>query len=799
MTLNILSTLKLSSLCLCASLLVDSQVLAQIEDATISELVEQLSSDEVDTRRDAAYELVRRRDTSTQVIEAFANAVDDRDDQVQFQALLGLARAGKSSAPAIDALLAQLRDRSPQIRYRASDALGKIGLAAVDALVAKWSDASTTERVGLADALTQIANGVDSGTPWDLDPAFLMQGVDDSDETLQSSASEAIVAIASASSQIDITATLIRLAEHKHEAVRLVAVKSMLDSKQINSELVQQLEKALQDSSAQIREAAVLATSKLDLAPTSKQQLIAEAITDEVYMVRAAAIAVIGKAGLLSEDFGTELLTSMRQSEDREILNSFLAAFERIGPAAAPLMPQLVDIATDKNLPPERSAQTIASFGKDSIVELIQLLESRPEIEPIASRCLILAGDSAREALIAGLNSQLPVVRASCVSALGTVNPIDDQLFGTLIERQEDSEPEVRAALLTALANANHSGALSPQALSQLASIGQASSDDDSEAVRVAAAANMFLLKLDSASKTSMLAKLLKDESARVREGLLNALAEEVETLSSNLSAVTNSTKDPQPSVRAAAYHCLGQLEQEQVDETIASTIQQGLTDESMEVRARATETLTELESITDEAVQIIANNLADDADLTLASLAALKLAGEKADEFAPSVANLIQHELESLRLAAIETLPEIQSDEDALVGQLSDALQDSAWEVRRSAAVALGKLGKRSMSAVPALMKMISNPDDEDFATSTIRTIDAAPDDSVDLLIDYIDSKDDRTRQYAVFLLGKLGSVAEKALPKLESLLKDDKRISSRDRRYLQRAIESIRNPQEG
>src|SRR6056297_2638619 len=79
---------------------------AQISDVSTAELVQQLADSDKDRRRDAAYELVRRQEVSEAVVAAFAKAVSDEDNQVRFQSLLGLSRAGQAAAPAIPNLIA---------------------------------------------------------------------------------------------------------------------------------------------------------------------------------------------------------------------------------------------------------------------------------------------------------------------------------------------------------------------------------------------------------------------------------------------------------------------------------------------------------------------------------------------------------------------------------------------------------------------------------------------------------------------------------------------------------------------
>ena len=137
----------------------------QIQDKSTAELVQQLDESNLDQRRDAVYELVRRRATEREVILALAELVDDRDEQIRFQALMGLARAGEQAEPAIESLLECLTNRDDQIRYRASVALGKVGIAAVPKLLEAWTKSSSQEKVGIASGLSLMGPKADDALP----------------------------------------------------------------------------------------------------------------------------------------------------------------------------------------------------------------------------------------------------------------------------------------------------------------------------------------------------------------------------------------------------------------------------------------------------------------------------------------------------------------------------------------------------------------------------------------------------------------------------------------------------------
>jgi HEAT repeat protein len=119
-------------------------------------------------------------------------------------------------------------------------------------------------------------------------------------------------------------------------------------------------------------------------------------------------------------------------------------------------------------------------------------------------------------------------------------------------------------------------------------------------------------------------------------------------------------------------------------------------------------------------------------------------------------------------------------------------ALDDSEWSVRRDAAVALGRFGSEARAAVPKLFRMLDREEDQDAARGALREIDDADADAVPVLIEGLESEDRRRRYYAVSLLRKIGPPAKQALPALERIAEDDR--SGRMRDFVQRAIDSIR-----
>lgn len=98
---------------------------------------------------------------------------------------------------------------------------------------------------------------------------------------------------------------------------------------------------------------------------------------------------------------------------------------------------------------------------------------------------------------------------------------------------------------------------------------------------------------------------------------------------------------------------------------------------------------------------------------------------------------------------------------------------------------VSIGELGEQAKSAVPALFRLLPIPDDTNFAKEALRAINAAGPEAVPVLLEAVESSDDRQRYYSLYLLAKVRPRAEAAFPLLKRLLEET------DSRGLKRAYE--------
>ncbi len=729
-----------------------ASALAQVRDASVEELIKQIDSKEVESRRDAVYELVRRGDTSDAVIAALGNATGDEDSQIRVQALTGLARAGKKSEAVIPQLIKCLSNRDDQVRFRAAAALGAVGTASIAPVAEQWEKGSTDSKIASAQALAIIGADANSTIP------LLTAGLEGNDN-LPRYVAEALVAISPQDES-----TMLRIAEHANAAARKVGISALAALGSPSEAAIKKLQAAASDSEPKIRETAIVAVSKSSLPMEEKSVLIEAALVDAEASVRAAAIVAMRKAKLPGAEFAQRIATRLTSTEG-DAANTLVKAIGGLGREAAGTLPMLLQLlgrdVIDRNL----VSQSLANFGAPVVPDLLAAIEKQPENEPELSRALALIGEPAVESLVRGMSSKVELIRIAATRAIGGIRPMNRALLEQLVRAVADDSAEVREIAVLSLVSAENEADFAKETLLK-------ATEDAESKVRAAAIASLATFKYNEDQMQAALERGLSDQVADVRAATLRALSEMPKLLKSRLPQLVALVGDVDSSVRKMAIETLGKLDKKNAEESVVKACAQALGDDVYLVRIAATETVKTLGISDDSVLQALSNNLIDDLPLLRVTLEAISGFGEKAASLIPAVSQLAAHEKAELRVAALGALAAIEKNHEQLTGRLMEALDDKEWDVRRTAGVALGKIGPDAKQAVPKLFKLLENDEDRDFASGALKEINTAPVEAIPLLIAKLDSEERRTAFYAVSLLGRIGPPAIEALPKLEAML---------------------------
>lgn len=822
---------------------VSAQVVA---DKSLAQLIEQLDDPNVNARRDAAYELVRRGETKREVIEAFARATRDKDIQVQFQCLYGLALAGPAAEPALPSLLERMDDRNDQIRFRAADAVGKIGAVAIPRLLESWPSGSTRFRISaaqafeimgpdarpalpvllaLVDETAEHPPAADAGNPVESRGRGRNrqrgegqrgegQRVGGPDAGATSYAAAAIVAIEP--TQVE---ALLRIADHWHVGTRTLGISALAALPAPDAQVLERLRQTAADAEPKIRELSVVVLAKSALPTADKEALLETALTDPAASVRAAANVALRRARLNGTTFAERLAARLAEA-DRDRAISVLQGLSACGPNARTGLPQIVaaidrlglapsgpvagpvaesgDESADGSdqttsdadgsagdgvepatqpvgLPHEAVVAVLAGLGPAAVGDLLEVVRQQAALEPVVAAALTRVGQPAIEPLLAGTHNDNPTIRIVSVRALGDMQPLAAASLQRLIEVIGDENLAVRTAAAMALTRAAATNSAAQEAV-------LTAMQDPSPTVRAVAVAALGENGFNREQRRDGFRRALRDPDPQVRAAGLTAIAKVPGQMQRNAAAILEQTADADTAVRLAAFAAVANVSKESLDngqfaaaDEVRSAVQRGLQDAEVAVRIAATSVIPKLELYDQATLDVLGQNLNGGRELIVATLEVLPKFTGDTDAIVARLQPLLGHELSEVRIAAVTAMAAADRQPLRLTQALVPMLEDREWVVRRIAGQNLGRQGSVAVSAVPKLFELLGRHEDKDYAAESLRQIDAAPIEALRLLIDHLDSEDRRKAFYAVTLLGKLGPAAAEALPKLEAILQAD------------------------
>jgi vesicle coat complex subunit len=128
-----------------------------------------------------------------------------------------------------------------------------------------------------------------------------------------------------------------------------------------------------------------------------------------------------------------------------------------------------------------------------------------------------------------------------------------------------------------------------------------------------------------------------------------------------------------------------------------------------------------------------------------------------------------------------------------AVLGPLGGALKDSDPEVRKAAALALGKQGPAAKPATKQITDAMKDNDKEvrSIAVQALADIDADNPEHLGIISKLLDDKELDVKMAAVAALGSMGPTAKPAVPALQESLKNEKDFTFK--RMVSEAIANI------
>jgi HEAT repeat protein len=710
-----------------------------------AKLAAQLGSPDIAVKRDAIYQLGKAGTGAKAALPAITTALEDADKQVWTGALAVIANIGPDAAEVAPVIIqgldpgkakaGQNRDRQ-QLLVRSAFALSKIGAPALPALIAALEDESAPRRAGVARALGEMGPTAASAAP------ALVKNVGHWDETVRRETADALGQIGAPA-----VAPLIAALTATDEKARQGAATALGQVGKPASDAAKPLTALLaKETSVPVRAAALVALSRVGVAPEAAVPLLVEGALHDDAEVRHAAINGLLGNRAITEKAVPALIAALR-SDSLPRRQRVALVLGRMGATAKPAVPALIESARREPQEPAYG-DALSQIGPPAIQPLVEQIATKgtaAEHEWIF-KALRGMGTPAVGPLTAALASPNPAVRAGAASAFTGMSVTSPPAIKALVALVGDKDPAVRAAALRAVA-----GIRSEQ--SNVLPKVEAALGDPNPQVRQAAAAALAAMGAVAKLGVDGLLELLKDPDVTTQRNTLQSIgslgagaAKAVPTLISLLD---------RPEIRVPTITALGQL--------------------GDGAKAAVPKLIAYVQNGPDEE--------------RLAAVRALAGIGAPAAPALPLLYQSLNSSNRDVQVAAMEALVKLEPDGDKLLAVILPLATGPKVTVaiRRAAVTALKRFGDQAQPAVPTLLKMLDVDNERSTALSVLKGMKVH---AVDDLIVRLEDRSTLIRTFACEALGKLGAEAEPALPTLQRRVQLDSDVV---RAAAKKAIEQI------
>lgn len=722
-------SLLLSILLLTSGIAIAPQSIAQ--EKNVTELIDDLSSGDDRSRRDAAMflsKLAAETSDAVEAVPALVKALDDSEQQVWFHSVTALSRLGHDAAPAIPKLmndLGRMSRRGVNVKwYRSAYALGQIGEAAVEPLLEASESSNASTRAGAAKAFEWIPEAVEKSVP------VLIKLLEDGDQDVRETAADTLgvlpePSLSSLKTTMNHSSAPVRAATY--QALGVMGLKasslagSLLDqlATETDTKALQKGLEALAKMDAPIEPFAervkslfprqeeeiqqALANALLSLPSAVSVPMLIEWLDHPQSGINIRAAELLGHLGSGATQALKPLLNkAQNELRDKNPTTAYQEAYTEIGLPGIPiLLEHLKKTSTQGNA--DWIIPMLADYGMIGVNSLKQGLESNDskQIEVILNAFVIMESQA--------------VTAASEIAGL-----------------IQHNEPGVRSAAVEALASIGIKPAKFSETIKPLLT-------DESLEVRQAAVSSLRKVPEAAEGQLGKLKALLDDPSAKLRESALLALSSVGQRAADMADQAATLLADPDLDVKKAAIRALGSF------------------------RSAPTLAIRQMDWLGhhgDQAVRL----------LVLESLSKLS---DQAKPSLPLFKASLDHEDKAIRLAALEGFANIESQPEELLPILMRALEDEDQGIRHASLKAMTSLDDEAAAAIPALIKRLEESQDRELALGVLRRLPSEAD-YLDNYVSALEHDDPGVRAFGCRALGKLGKEAESALPALRQARRD-------------------------
>jgi HEAT repeat protein len=550
--------------------------------ATIQKLTQDLTSQSVETRRQAAAELTNRGPKAKTAVAALGRSLKDKDAEVRSLAATALGAIGESASIAVPALIEATKDASPDVRAHAIHSLGLVGVKSepvIKALALAITDKEATVRRAAALSMRELKPDRNVSIPLmakvldDAEPAVVLPALD----TITELGESAVPA-------------LIECVERGGRA-RYWGCVVLSELGPVGKAAAPALAAAVKDADAETRMHALLALAAIG-APShdAAGNAIADSLADKEPRVRNAAHYAAGRVGvtkavpafeasLKSDDPLTVViaawaLAKLKPDDAKQTKSSVEIILGRLRDdrsparvAAAKAIVDLVVSSADKEIVPPGTVLTLDEEGQRLVLEavtaqgakavplLVQRLGHK-ESRIYAARALGRIGPGAKDAApaLSKLLAEDDVdLRHEVLIALAAIGSDAAAAVPALVESLKRNDATLP---LTCYALGKIGPAATP-AVTQL----QSFLDRPDAWLRVSASVALVRIRPDDRATAQkalpILSRGLADEQEHVRLECAIALVELGAAAKSAVPSLRMALEDTSPSVRQAAKNAL--------------------------------------------------------------------------------------------------------------------------------------------------------------------------------------------------------------------------------------------------
>ena len=389
--------------------------LADDAPPSVDKLIERLASKDLNTRREAGYQLSHLGAAAKPALPALLKALDD-DKQVWSYAIAAIAALGPDVPDAIPVLIDRLDGRKARGRrerdvrqgmMRTAYALSRMGPAAVPPLVEALGQSDDTLRAGAARALGGIGPAAHEAAP------ALLKNLSNNQDYVRDEVTQALALIGPGAGPALVVA--LHDSEVRRRAGAANALAQMDPAYRDGAKDLEQA--ASKETDPTVRAALFGALSKSGVAPDRCAVLILPAVTDENEAVRHAALNAL-LCGAVRQA-AVPKLAALVKDNNPAVRERAARALGRIGPGAVDALPALLDAARAAD-GATAYADALAQIGAKALPALLDILQkSKPGEANGCSASSTAFGPPAVPVLNEALKSSSPEVRAAAANALG--------------------------------------------------------------------------------------------------------------------------------------------------------------------------------------------------------------------------------------------------------------------------------------------------------------------------------------------------------------------------------------------